>query len=135
MLYLLLDKYHHSRERYLSPTVGGQMNSGTVALEDVETFAMQLSPLQKVRRVERMLSHLARRADVEVTPHTLRHTFAKNLVNSGVSLEKSRRAHGTQQPQHHQHLHHTQRVGSRARRRPDRRMTCGPSATIACSSR
>jgi hypothetical protein len=27
----------------------------------------------------------ARRADVEVTPHTLRHTFAKNLVNSGVS--------------------------------------------------
>jgi integrase/recombinase XerC len=38
--------------------------------------------------VERMLSHLARRADVEVTPHTLRHTFAKNLVNSGVSLEK-----------------------------------------------
>jgi len=37
---------------------------------------------------ERMLSHLARRADVEVTPHTLRHTFAKNLVNSGVSLGK-----------------------------------------------
>jgi integrase len=37
---------------------------------------------------ERMLSHLARRADVEVMPHTLRHTFAKNLVNSGMSLEK-----------------------------------------------
>ena len=64
------------------------MNSGTVALEDVETLAMQLSPLQKVRLVERMVSHLARRADVEETPHTLRHTFAKNLVNSGVSLEK-----------------------------------------------
>ena len=32
----------------------------------------------------------------------------------------ARRAHGTQQPQHHQHLHRPQRVGSRARRRPDR---------------
>jgi len=67
---------------------------------------------------ERMLSHLARRADVEVTPCA---TLLPRTFNSGVSLEKkSRRAHGTQQPQHHQHLHHPQRVGSRARRRPDR---------------
>ena len=28
------------------------------------------------------------RAHVEVTPHTLLHSFAKNLVNAGVSLEK-----------------------------------------------
>ena len=32
------------------------MNSGTVALEDVETLAMQLSPLQKVRLVERIMA-------------------------------------------------------------------------------
>ena len=32
------------------------MNSGTVALEDVETLAMQLSPLQKVCLVERIMA-------------------------------------------------------------------------------
>ena len=35
-----------------------------------------------------MLTEMGRRANVEVTPHTLRHSFAKNLVDSGVSLEK-----------------------------------------------
>jgi len=31
---------------------------------------------------------LGRRAGVEVTPHTLRHSFAKNLINAGVTMEK-----------------------------------------------
>ena len=38
--------------------------------------------------VQRLLSELGRRAGLEVTPHALRHTFAKNLVDQGVSLEK-----------------------------------------------
>jgi site-specific recombinase XerD len=40
------------------------------------------------RGVERMIEDLGRDARVEVTPHVLRHTFAKGLVNVGVSLEK-----------------------------------------------
>ncbi|HZD56647.1 MAG TPA: tyrosine-type recombinase/integrase [Anaerolineales bacterium] len=38
--------------------------------------------------VQRLLSELGKRAGLNVTPHTLRHTFAKNLVEQGVSLEK-----------------------------------------------
>ena len=38
--------------------------------------------------VARRLTELGRRANVEVTPHTLRHTMAKNLMNADVSLEK-----------------------------------------------
>jgi site-specific recombinase XerD len=41
-----------------------------------------------VRIVQRMIEEMGRRAGVEATPHTLRHSFAKNLVDSGVSLEK-----------------------------------------------
>jgi integrase/recombinase XerC len=39
--------------------------------------------------VHRRLANLARRAGIEhLSPHTLRHTFAKNLVDSGVGLER-----------------------------------------------
>lgn len=39
--------------------------------------------------VHRRLAHLARRAKIaHLSPHTLRHTFAKNLVDSGVGLER-----------------------------------------------
>jgi len=38
--------------------------------------------------VHRRLAELGRLAEVEVHAHTLRHTFAKNLVNTGASLEK-----------------------------------------------
>lgn len=37
---------------------------------------------------QRRLAEMGRRAGVEATPHTLRHTFAKNLVDSGVGLER-----------------------------------------------
>ncbi|HNT26433.1 MAG TPA: tyrosine-type recombinase/integrase [Anaerolineales bacterium] len=40
------------------------------------------------RSIQEMLGELSRRAKVDATPHTLRHTFAKNLINAGVSLEK-----------------------------------------------
>lgn len=39
-------------------------------------------PLQS-RGVQRMLEHHASRAGVKATPHTLRHTFAKSLLNVG----------------------------------------------------
>lgn len=37
---------------------------------------------------QRRLGEIGRRAGVEVHPHTLRHTFAKNLVDRGVGLER-----------------------------------------------
>ena len=41
------------------------------------------------RSVQRVVRRLGQDAGLlELSPHTLRHTFAKNLVNSGVSLEK-----------------------------------------------
>ena len=41
------------------------------------------------RAVQRILQRYAQDAGLEeLTPHICRHTFAKNLVNNGVSLEK-----------------------------------------------
>jgi integrase/recombinase XerC len=34
------------------------------------------------RRVQEAIAELGRRAGLEVTPHTLRHTFAKNLMDA-----------------------------------------------------
>src|SRR5574338_1223897 len=43
----------------------------------------------KVRAVQSLLEGLGKYANIsKMTPHMARHTFAKNLVNSGVSLEK-----------------------------------------------
>jgi integrase/recombinase XerC len=45
----------------------------------------RLSPSGAYRR----LAELARRADIQgVSPHTLRHSFGKNLVDAGVGLER-----------------------------------------------
>jgi len=41
------------------------------------------------RTIQRIVARYGKKADLpDLTPHVLRHTFAKNLVNSGVSLEK-----------------------------------------------
>jgi integrase len=37
--------------------------------------------------IQWMLADLGRRAGVEVTPHTLRHSFAKNLIDAGVKMK------------------------------------------------
>ncbi|NYE57108.1 tyrosine-type recombinase/integrase [Carboxydothermus ferrireducens] len=37
-------------------------------------------------QIRRVVEELGRRAKVELTPHTLRHTFATNLINAGVPL-------------------------------------------------
>lgn len=41
-----------------------------------------------VSAVQRRLAEMGRRAGVEVHPHTLRHTLAKNLVDAGVGLHE-----------------------------------------------
>ncbi len=51
-------------------------------------FTSKRSDVLTPSAVERRLTELGRRANVEVTPHTLRHTMAKNLMNADVSLEK-----------------------------------------------
>jgi integrase/recombinase XerC len=38
--------------------------------------------------VQRRLTDYGRRVDIDVTPHVLRHTFAKKLTDSGISIEK-----------------------------------------------
>lgn len=40
------------------------------------------------RSVENGFSDLGKRVGVELTPHRLRHTFAKSLINAGISLDK-----------------------------------------------
>lgn len=39
----------------------------------------------KPRTIQRYLENISRMAGVECTPHTLRHTLAHNLINSGIS--------------------------------------------------
>ena len=44
---------------------------------------------QQVKTVQRAVTRFARAAGLRgVTPHTLRHTFAKTLIDNGVGLEK-----------------------------------------------
>jgi site-specific recombinase XerD len=40
------------------------------------------------RAVEKLLNRIAQRINIDVTPHMLRHSFAKSLIDSGVSIEK-----------------------------------------------
>lgn len=40
------------------------------------------------RAIERILEDMSERTKTDITPHALRHTFAKSLVDAGVSLEK-----------------------------------------------
>ena len=58
---------------------------------DDALFAGRRGVPLKSRGVQRMVERLAiaARLDPEqVTPHTLRHTFGKNLVDAGVSLDR-----------------------------------------------
>lgn len=56
----------------------------TVALNKEARAALRAIPLPlplRPRQVQRAIEELGRRAGVKVTPHTLRHTFAKNLAD------------------------------------------------------
>ena len=50
-------------------------------------FSGQRGPLT-ARGLQNLFAKYAERAKLAVSPHSLRHTFCKNLVNAGVSLEK-----------------------------------------------
>lgn len=64
--------------------IGHQEHAG----KRVHIFAGQRGPLTP-RGVQNLLSKYAAAAGLEdVSPHTLRHTFCKNLVDAGVGLEK-----------------------------------------------
>ncbi len=57
---------------------------GTAAL-----FVGQRGERLGTRAIQRLLAQLGREAGLEeLTPHVLRHSFAKNLVDAGVGLEK-----------------------------------------------
>jgi integrase/recombinase XerC len=53
-------------------------------------FVNQRGDIVKARSVQRAVRRITEAAglDIDVTPHTLRHTFAKSLIDEGVSLEK-----------------------------------------------
>jgi integrase/recombinase XerC len=56
--------------------------------ESKNLFISQRGPAS-TRAIQSILEDIGRNARIEhLTPHMARHTFAKNLVNSGVSLEK-----------------------------------------------
>lgn len=58
-------------------------------VESTALFVGQRGQAATVRSVQRAVRRFAEAAGLEnITPHTLRHTFAKSLVDSGVSLEK-----------------------------------------------
>lgn len=57
-------------------------------LEQETLFLSQRGLPLGVRSVQRIVEMVGQRAGVRLTCHMLRHTFAKNLVNAGVTLEK-----------------------------------------------
>ena len=59
------------------------------SVETDALFVGQRSGAVSARSVQRAVGRLAQLAGLEaVTPHILRHTFAKSLINQGVSIEK-----------------------------------------------
>lgn len=62
-----------------------------IALRSTEgdwLFAGQRQERLRQSGVSDMIGEYARRAKVEATAHSLRHSFAKNLVNAGVGIER-----------------------------------------------
>ncbi len=58
-------------------------------VETAALFVGQRGGAVTARSVQRAVNRLAQDAGLEdVTPHTLRHTFAKSLIDRGVSIEK-----------------------------------------------
>ena len=57
--------------------------------DEPRLFLSQTGQPLGTRAIQRAVERLARRAGLEgVTPHVLRHTFGKNLVDAGVSLDR-----------------------------------------------
>jgi integrase/recombinase XerC len=78
-------------ERSGSITVqaGKGLKNRTIPLNKAARYALKILEIPipiKARTIQRMLEEAGRRANVEVTPHRLRHTFAKSLVDAGRPL-------------------------------------------------
>ena len=70
-------------------TLGYQEQKGSA----LAVFRGQRGPMSR-RGVDHILAHYAAAAGVEVSAHTLRHTFCKNLIDSGVGLVEVARLAG-----------------------------------------
>jgi len=68
-------------ERWLAQRTARRVSAETL-------FVGQRGQALDPASVRRIVADLARRAGVQATPHTLRHTFAHRLVEAGVGLEK-----------------------------------------------
>ena len=73
-----------SRKVPLNAEVRRALNAWLEERGDYEGSVFDLTPSGAYRR----LAEMGRRAGVEVHPHTLRHTLAKNLVDAGVGLHE-----------------------------------------------
>jgi site-specific recombinase XerD len=60
------------------------------ANDDPHIFIGRRRTSLKPRDVQKMIGKMAKRVGLKVTPHQLRHTFAKNLVNAGADLDQVR---------------------------------------------
>jgi len=72
-----LERWLHERSRVVAAS----------SESDALFVGRQGGPLNPAT-IRRIVADLARRAGVQATPHSLRHTFAKRLLDTGVSLEK-----------------------------------------------
>jgi integrase/recombinase XerC len=75
------------REIPLNSTVRAALKAWIDGRPRVFMFPGQIETLTP-QTVGAMLSEYGRRAEVPVSPHILRHTFAKNLIDAGVSIEQ-----------------------------------------------
>ncbi|NUM48658.1 MAG: tyrosine-type recombinase/integrase [Anaerolineales bacterium] len=57
-------------------------------MQEAHLFITHLGERLGSRSIQKMITQVGQRAGISLSCHALRHTFAKNLVNAGVSLEK-----------------------------------------------
>ena len=77
------------RKGSITVQAGKGMKNRTIPLNQAARRAIEILEIPipiKARTIQRMLEEAGRRTNVEVTPHRLRHTFAKSLIDAGRPL-------------------------------------------------
>jgi integrase/recombinase XerC len=77
------------RKGSITVQAGKGMKNRTIPLNIAARNALKSLEIPitiKARTIQRMLEEAGRRANLEVTPHRLRHTFAKSLIDAGRPL-------------------------------------------------